>query len=142
MKETNMEHFRGEIENAEYNIAVCNGKPIRCSRIHCKECEFHDKRGCSIETIAWLMAEYKPTPVLTEREKHFVEFAETGWIARDGDGRLYWYKEKPNKYTGRHYWSRDCKHMSLGVIEVFPFITWEDEEPWSVEELRKLEVKE
>lgn len=85
--------------------------------------------------------EYKPEPVLTQREKHFVEFVQDGYIARDGDdGFIHWFEEKPRK--GTEHWIRCgvCTRLSSYSNNLFPFITWEDEESWAVEDLRKLKV--
>ena len=86
--------------------------------------------------------ETKEAPKLTQREKMFVEYAQTGWIARDKDGRAFIFTERPYKsgsmwtaemgsYTG----FKDSKSM-------FSFIKYEDEKTWSIEELKKLEVQE
>lgn len=141
MKETNMEHFRSEIEKNEYNLAMTNGKITKCQNTDCGDCEFNTLR-CVREKIKWLMSEYKPEPVLTAREKHFAEFVQTGYIARDENMFLHWFEEKPQD-KGADYWVRrsTCTRISAYSAGLFPFITWEDEEPWSVEELRKLKVK-
>ena len=140
MKETNMEHFRSEIEKNDYSIALVNGEIKRCSKMRtCDECDF-EMVGCSTRKIKWLMSEYKAEPVLTQREKGFVECVDDGWIARDKDDYLHWFEEKPTK--GEDWWEYCCNESSCAMLRerYFPFITWEDEEPWSVESLRKLKV--
>lgn len=151
IKETNMEHFRGEIGRIieelpalNVKIAVVNGEPKPCYKVGaCKDCEFKPEPSCFLAFTDWLMSEYKPEPFLTAREKHFVEFAETGWMARDKDGRLDWYKQEPRK--NREFWfPNGDEYIKAGDIcgnGLFSFITWEDEEPWAVSELRKLKVK-
>lgn len=146
IKETNMEHFRGEIEKIyEDNggFALKNNKIVPCGNLTCLECSFN-YGSCTKATVLWLMSEYKPEPVLTQREKHFVEFMQTGYIARDEDGRLDWYEQKPWKDTNSWYLDggEHVKLRALCANDYFPFITWEDEEPWAVEELRKLKVQE
>ena len=141
MKETNMEHYRGEIEKLGFNIAVVDGEVEACGLTRCAYCDLVG--GCRIKAIKWLMSEYKPEPVLTAREKHFVEFIQTGYIARDEEGELWWYKTKPTKRDS--VWKDDDQpyRFNKGILnfeQCFRFITWEDEEPWSVEELRKLKV--
>ena len=123
MKETNMEHYRGEIE--AYMQTNTND----------------ERNSCGWQFVKWLMSPYKPEPVLTAREKHFVEFAQTGYIARDESAFLHWFAEKP-KAKGSDYWVRAgvCTKLSSYSAGMFPFISWEDEEPWAVEELRKLKV--
>ena len=153
MKEKNMEHFRSEIEAImkgfeDFGVDIDNGKLMACSKSRsCERCKFsylnnkNKEDPCTKHKIKWLMSEYKPEPVLTAREKHFVEFAQEGYLARDKDGKIYRHEEKP--YKGNECWHNDS-HKFIGVNKVkniFPFITWEDEEPWSVEDLRKLKVK-
>lgn len=142
MKETNMEHFRGEIEEMRYAFAVIDGEIKSCDDTVCNECAFRGK--CMQNMNKWLMSEYKPEPVLTERENHFVEFVQDGWLAADREGFLYWYELKPTKDMARSDWYSDGECTNLYPISygTFPFITWEDEEPWSVEELRKLKALE
>lgn len=155
MKETNMEHYRGEIEailNEKNVIAISklDGSIFACKEEECHRCICMDSRDnkiipCDVTLMRWLMSEYKPEPVLTQREKHFVEFAETGWLARDIDGVLNWFMRIPdrNEEEDCRCWNGPIHAFAFKKLnELFPFITWEDEEPWSVESLRKLKVQE
>lgn len=140
IKETNMEHFRSEIEKNEYSLAMTNGKITNCQNTDCGDCEFNTIR-CVREKIKWLMSEYKPEPVLTQREKHFVEFAQEGWLARDESGVMTWFSAYPRK-DADGYWNGEIYSFpAKKLTEIFLFINWEDESPWSIEELRKLKVK-
>ena len=148
IKETNMEHFRSEIKeiiarHKHFLPAVVDGKPVECEGLGCNKCMLYEAtEPCSIHFVKWLMSEYKPEPVLTEREKHFVEFAQEGWLARDEEGDLWWYREKPEK--GTESWKNGKVLYSfkgmLDFKQYFRFITWEDEEPWSIKRLRELKV--
>ena len=69
-------------------------------------------------------------PELTEEEKtELTKMDELGfnYIARDGDGKLYAYFEKPTK-DGAYWNSRDGQPVKLK--EDFDFI--DDSEPWSI----------
>lgn len=153
MKETNMEHYRGEIEailNKKEVIAISklDGSIFACNEDECHRCICMDSRDndiipCDVTLMRWLMSEYKPEPVLTAREKHFVEFVQTGYITRDKNGAMWWFEEKPEK--DNEEWQGETCVMPMNgkpykYGKAFAFITWEDEEPWSVEELRKLKV--
>lgn len=155
MKETNMEHYRCEIENLlELDdegelFAVVNGSPVLCfEQERCFRCELSDKPStCAKSFIKWLMSEYKPEPVLTQREKHFVEAINNGFIARDKNNNLCWYSVKPLRRIDVSIWKNNRRSFSISISQteifannMFPFITWEDEEPWAVEDLRKLKV--
>ena len=149
MKETNMEHYRSEIETACHGIKLKNGEIYMChGAAKCSDCEFRDMYaglGCQRAIVRWLMSPYKPELVLTAREKHFVEFAQEGWLARDADNSLWWYEDKPiracmTKWSYRKFAKR-LSDKPYNFEQCFRFITWEDEEPWAVEDLRKLIVK-
>lgn len=151
MKETNMEHYRGEIEdfmkNGHIILAIVEGKPVACKDVlGCIGCEFKcSGNKCEADYIKWLMSEYKPEPVLTAREKGFVECVDGGWIVRDRDGFLHWCEVEPMRISlgFNEYWKLDTAagHVALNK-KCFPFVAEEDEKPWSVEELRKLKVQE
>ena len=140
MKITNMEHYRKEIEAVDYDFALINGDVCKCKASHCNKCDFGIGDNCSQKIIKWLMSEYKPdsTTMLTAREKHFVEFIENGFMARDKGGYLYWYEEKPVRENT--WWISDCTQMRIVDNTLFSFITWDDE-PIAVEDLRKLKVR-
>ena len=56
-QETNLDHFKHEIlENCLWNLAVAKGKPTRCDRIRCADCEFNKDRlkGCHEKAMEWL----------------------------------------------------------------------------------------
>ena len=62
------------------------------------------------------------------------------WIVRDKKGTLYVYQDKPQKVAG------DWKYIgSVGCLDVlnhqFQMVRWEDDEPWKIEDLLKLDVK-
>jgi hypothetical protein len=146
MKETNMEHYRNKMTEMLENkipFAVIDGELSTCEKVGCDHCDLRKEIYCADGIVAWMMAEYKEKPTLTAREKHFVEFAETGWLVRDESGNLDWCSHKP--YKNHQYKSWDVALYATLIEplqELFAFITWEDEEPWSVEDLRKLKVLE
>lgn len=63
------------------------------------------------------------------------------WIARDKDGELFIYTEKPCKTAD--YWGLvDTVPVGLGLFDhLFQMVRWEDEEPWKIDDLLKLDVK-
>lgn len=62
------------------------------------------------------------------------------YISRDKNNVLYVYKYKPNKTI----WTwEETRYDVLNVFNhLFAMVKWEDEEPWAIEELLKLPVKE
>ena len=85
-------------------------------------------------TCKELLWERKEKPRLTEDEKVSLRNLpkQYKWIARDIDGCLYVYASKPKK--GITMWESDGLPM-IPFVHLFQFITWEDEEPYSIEEL-------
>ena len=151
--DTNMEHYRNDILNITKDgntFGVINGKPFSCDDYFCQRgCEFGKGGQCGFLRTIWMMEEYRPEIKLTAKEKHFVEFVEDGYLSRDSDGELCLHYYKPCK--GENTWAfphEDVTNDEFIILEelwykgIFEFITWEDEEPWSIEELRKLKVQE
>ena len=69
------------------------------------------------------------------------------YIARDyNTGKLSLYKNKPFKYRTRSWISQPkdfAYELPYELFDVeFDFIKWKDEKPWSIEDLKKLEVKD
>lgn len=85
----------------------------------------------------------KSKPKLTKRERAFCELIPDGYIARDKDTDLWWHEYRPIK-DGIREWAPGGEYINLELFDEIPFmfITWEDDEPWAVEELLKLEVEE
>ena len=85
-------------------------------------------------TCKELLWERKEKPKLTEDEKVILRNIpkQYEWIARDKNGLIFLYINKPVK---RNFWFDDCGTISFPFDHLFQFIQWEDEEPYSIEEL-------
>lgn len=84
----------------------------------------------------------EPTMAITEDEKTILRNlpANYEWIARDEDSRLYIYQDKPEKCENA--WMGKLDPRSLEVLShLFLMVKWEDDKPWKIEDLLKLEVK-
>lgn len=148
---TNFEHYKEDILQIVHNhlcgITLKNNTLQPCERTCCSDCQFNcfnEDSDCKIKIFEWLYNEYKPIPKLTKQEHAFCIAVETGYIARNPDGELNWYKSKPYKkdlqwvYGSILFYHTRLKWDTLP----FKFIQWEDNEPWSVKDLLKLQVKE
>lgn len=81
-------------------------------------------------------------PTITEDEKVILRNlpADYEWIARDGDSKLYIYPDKPDKHDA--VWMGKCDYRSLEALShLFEIVRSEDDEPWKIEDLLKLDVK-
>lgn len=79
-------------------------------------------------------------PTLSEAERVILENIDKNckWIARDkGFNALYVYEDKPIKNANNN-WENDKNNASLEIYNhIFQFITWQDDEPYNIEELLK-----
>lgn len=153
---TNFEYWKDDIlkitEKGSFFGAVYGGGVIRCSNLPCSECIFKTPNGdCTRMRYDWLYAEHVDKPALTKKERMFCELVGTGYIARDGDGKIFYYKHMPARYDSPisgNYWSTVEQDMTLDIHIIdclrngFEFIKGTDMEVWDVEELLKLEVRE
>ena len=117
---------------------------VRCSGTACSECLFV-RCNCENEMKEWAEQEYIEKPVISKRDKAFLEYIgeEYKFVARDENGALFAYKTQPRKMEV--YWTWVCDNY----LKLYPkfnidfqMIKWEDDEPWLIEDLKKLEVVE
>lgn len=88
---------------------------------------------------------------ITEDEKTILRNlpAEYKWITRDEDSKLYIYQDKPEKCVdvwmsgrGSMFLLHDQRYSPLYLFDhLFKMVKWEDDEPWKIEDLLKLDVK-
>ena len=70
--ETNLDHYKRKIlEDCMWNLAIVEGKPKRCDRTKCIDCDFNKDRSkrCHEKAMEWLEQPYKsPANKLTKFE--------------------------------------------------------------------------
>lgn len=127
------------------DIAVDNrtGKVDSCLCIPCRNCLFNDSKDCDKGRREWAESEYVEKLVISKIDKAFLEYTreECKYMARDEDGRLYAYSSKP--FKEKNYWhlhSGCCSWLDFAFAVDFPMVKWSDEEPWLIDDLKKLEV--
>lgn len=136
---TNFEKYKDEILEMTKkgdSPAKKAGKITECYGTRCVDCDFTGD-NCRVNLFQWLCTE--AAPALTKRERAFCEYAQGGYIARDDSGQLFHTTEQPIKEG--YVWGTSDRYEPIEYAD-FDFITWEDEEPWAVEDLLKLEVEE
>lgn len=150
----NREKFAKEILNiACSSIAVTKeNKVVYCSNIPCESCMFCGKhigrsQACSDQLREWAESEYVEKPKITSIEKNFLYslLSNCKYIARDSNNDLYIYYNKPRRNSMNKSWITDDSnyfYVSRNMHgDMFDFIKWENEKLWSIEDLKKLEVK-
>ena len=89
-----------EIACSGNSIAVIkkSGHIAPCNNTNCNLCLFRDS-DCRKETRQWAESEYIEKPVISKRDRAFLEYinANIHYMARDLDGGLYAYISKPHK---------------------------------------------
>lgn len=148
----NFEYFEKEIKKiaaADSPIAAINGIPMACRSVDCGNCDFHSDQPCEPKIIKWLYEEHVEEPKISKRTKQFFEAIQTGWVARDDLGNcLYLCCSKPRKDAHTCNWYLDGSDNYMQITSkmtrflTLDFIKPEDEEPWSVEDILKLEVED
>lgn len=143
---TNFEFYKNNLKEnfARWNTETCDVEAIE-KAIGFKICEGCHEVGCSaciLNAIEWLSSEHIEAPKLTKRERAFCEAVQVGWIARDENGVLYWFPQKESVEKRASIWSAsEYTNISFMILD-FSFIKWSDENPWSIEDLLKLDVME
>lgn len=148
----NIEKYVKEIleyaSSTEKAIAVCKAtmKPCDCSAtsIRCKNCICSVDDSCENEPLyKWAMAEYVRPVNISESDRACLDYINPEWkyIARDMNGKMFAFKDKPYKCID--YWNIDdfCGVVALAIFNIkLPMVKWSDNEPWKIEDLKKLEV--
>ena len=124
------------------NIAInLKGEIVGCRYLSCKDCKFNMEKVCREAARKRLEEEYVEPPVINKKDRVFLEYIEDSYkyIARDSTGYLCLYTTKPER--NREVWFSSPGFVNLKRISVdFPMVKWEDEEPWAIKDLKKLEV--
>ncbi len=147
---TNAEFFKKEIFDIVYDgygigIDRVTNKPEACELLDCNNCSLAGR--CSEGLREWCHSEYIDKSKLTKNEKKFLDILNRDfkYLARNKDGKIYAFSsEKPQKDDLIDVWHGMHAHrIDLEMFNILFFmIKWEDEDPWLIDDLRKLEVYE
>lgn len=144
---TNREKFAEQILDIACNgdsVAIdIDGKPVICRPDFCSKCAFLVTLSCSKDILHWANSEYIEKPKISESDLRFLDYLPERYkyMARDRNGFLNAYDLKVEK-TDRSWTSARYITMDMTAFNIsFPMIKWEDEEPWLIEDLKKLEVE-
>lgn len=144
----NKEKYAKEIVNIACNgdsIAILkkSGSIVSCDGTECSLCLFRDY-DCKEKTREWAESEYIEKPVISKRDRAFLELLndKCKYIARDSDGELNGYESTAMRDT--EMWDTAAEYVNIDYFFAvdFPMVKWEDDEPWLIEDLKKLEVVE
>ena len=149
---TNKEKYANEILNiacSRFGFAVSKRtrKPCYCCDIDCKnQCLLYEEDDgvmfCLKNAVKWGNSKYTKQPTISKKEKMFLSCVggRAKYLGRHYSGELYASRQKPLLVNG--IW--DCCATAKVPEEIFgnmfTFIR-NNEEPWSIAELLKLEVE-
>ena len=144
----NKERFATEIveiacKGHDFRVNKNTNEVADCCDAPCAACLFLEMEDCDKARREWAESEYIEKPVISKRDREFLEYLieKYEYIARDKTNYLYVYSAKPVKLDV--FWSRnncDCFCLDDCADVDFPMIKWPDSEPWLIEDLKKLEV--
>lgn len=123
-------------------VDKATGNPVSCNNIGCIDCTLSNKGGCKIALKEWAESEYIEKPVIDKKDRVFLEYLgeELKYIVRSKSDNLIAYQNSAEKREDG--WVIDFGAIkSLQKLNIdFPMVKWEDDEPWLIEDLKKLEV--
>lgn len=127
-----------------YRVAVDKrtDKIVSCEDIPCSKCLFFDNKDCDRRRREWAESEYIEKQVISKRDRAFLEYLgeELKYIVRSKSDNLMACQNSAEKREDG--WVIDSGAIkSLQKLNIdFPMVKWSDEEPWLIEDLKKLEV--
>lgn len=130
-------------------VSKTTGKPNRCGNVVCEDCmRYTGRTGCAEKRLReWAESEYIEKPVISKKDKAFLDclVEDFKYMARDKINALYAYGKEPYKSNNGDCWGGNGRRycaLSHYVNVAFPMIKWEDDKPWLIDDLKKLEVVE
>lgn len=131
-------------DEGSFGVYEKTGEMERCTNRHCTECLFYGKKEtCHTSRRKWLESEYIEKPVISKRDRAFLEYIDKkfDYIARTCYGDLRLFVVEPRK--GQMIWTSGYLTAILDSLNIdLPMVKWEDDKPWLIEDLKKLEVVE
>lgn len=117
-----------------------------CYETPCRECLFHssNEEQCKAKAREWAESEYVERPVISKRDRAFLDYLgeNAKWMTRESGSGISVWLTKPKKDKSISAWT-DGMYNCLSELNIdFPMVKLEDEEPWLIEDLKKLEVVE
>lgn len=136
-----IEKIKKEIKNFDTNV---NADKVLSCWLHRITTNFNDNNNiCGVVTcseclrlsLMGLLEEYKEPIKLSKFEYEYLKVAkenEYNFIARDNDGCVFLYRNRP--WKDELSWDYSGKFMIV-FEELFKFVKWADEEPCNIDEI-------
>lgn len=149
---TNKEKYANEILNIAcsrlgFAVSKRTGKPCYCCDIDCKnQCLLYEEddgaMSCLKNAAKWGNSKYTTQPTISKKEKMFLSCIDgrATYLGRHCSGELYVSRQKPRLVSGAWGCCVTVKVPEEIFGNMFTFIR-NNEEPWPIAELLKLEVE-
>lgn len=114
----------------------------RCKGLSCVHCLLNECDDCGEKLAEWAESEYVEPAKISKKDRAFLDYIRDvyNFVVRNKDGKLLLDGSKPWK-TDDGVWVSISGNIYLGCFDVkLPMVKREDKEPWTVEDLKKLEV--
>lgn len=119
-----------------------SGTVDSCLCIPCSNCLFNDNKDCDKGRREWAELEYVERPVISKRDRAFLDYLgeNAKWMTMESGSGISVWLTKPKKDKSISAWT-DGMYNCLSELNIdFPMVKFEDDEPWLIEDLKKLEV--
>ena len=129
-----------------FGVNKYTGRPVSCKYLYCSKCLLNEmnSRNCHGSRREWAEAEYVERPVISKRDRAFLDYLgeNAKWMTRESGSGISVWLTKPKKDKSISAWT-DGMYNCLSELNIdFPMVKFEDDEPWLIEDLKKLEVVE
>ena len=114
-----------------------------CAWFECVHCLLNEGDDCGAKLAEWAESEYIEPAKISKKDRAFLDYLkeEYKFITRDKNGMLFVYEAQPRKLEKYWYLSNcGCLGLNRCLNVDFPMVKWSDDEPWKIEDLKKLEV--
>lgn len=148
----NGEKYAKQIVNAVtkggygFGIVAATNEFKNCNEMPCKKCLFYpgDGASCVDKKRAWAKSEYIEIREISKKDKAFLEYLDKKlkYIARDKTGNLIAFEHICERDEDGWMLSPGAIKSFYNLNVQFPMIKWEDDKPWSIDRLKKLEICE
>lgn len=119
------------------------GKVDSCLCIPCSNCLFNDNKDCDKGRREWAESEYVEFLVISKIDKAFWSIPEKGVNILQEMKTVSCMCIIRSHLRKKNYWhlrSGCCSWLNFAFAVDFPMVKWSDEEPWLIEDLKRLEV--
>ena len=132
---------------------ACTGKSIAidkrtmqirgCEGLLCEHCLLSDYDDCDMKLAEWAESEYIEQPKISKKDRAFIDYIRDvyNFVVRNKEDKLLLDGSKPWKTDDGVWVSISGNIYGLGCFDVkLPMVKREDKEPWTVGDLKNLEV--